>query len=196
MSFPVHPFKGKRTGEPSQPETSGEPVGGAEEATENQLDALAEDVVGTSEPSQDNDAEQAPSAGSSEEGEASTRFPVGSPSLDRREGEAAPGSPETSSPPLSQAHIDYHSKPEDQITTETQEGSHENLADSPQGASPDLIRVQDTISDVIDDIFQKKVVGNPLVKSLLEMHGEVDLRKLATELGEFAINIGASKPRK
>ena len=193
MPFPRQPFKSKDTGDPSQPETSGGPVRGAEEATENPLDALARDVFATSGPSQDNDGEQAASPGSSEEGEASTRHPLGSASSDRGEGEAAHGSPERSSPPLSQAHIDYHSKPEhqlttpeDQLTTETQE-STENLADSPE-ASPNLL-------NVIEDIFQKKVVGDPLVQSLLELHGAVDVRKLAAELAKFATDIGASKHR-
>ena len=192
MPFPRQPFKSKDTGDPSQPETSGGPVRGAEEATENPLDALARDVFATSEPSQDNDGEQAASPGSSEEGEASTRLPLGGASSDRREGEAAHGSPERSSPPLSQAHIDYHSKPEDQLMTETQ-GLPENLGDSPREASPNLISVQDKISETIEDIFQKKVVGDPMVKSLLEVHGAVDLRKLAAELAEFATSIGASK---
>ena len=188
MPFPGRPSKSKHTGDPSQSETSGGPVRGADEDTEDELDALAADVFGVSEPSQDNNVEQPAPSDSSEEGAASNA------TLDRREGEAAHRSPETSSPPLSQAHIDYHSKPEDELTTETQ-GSPENPADSSRGASPDLLNVQEAISEAVDDIFQKKVVGDPLVKALIEMHGGVDLRKLAAELGEFATNIGASKRR-
>ena len=77
MNFPGR----KRTGDPSQRETSEGPVPGAEEG----FDALAADLFGTSEPSQDSDAEQAASPHSSGEGEASTRLPLGSESLDRRE---------------------------------------------------------------------------------------------------------------
>ena len=185
-------IQGKQTGDPSQPETSEGPVLGAEEATEDKLDTLAADVFGTGEPSQHNDTEQAASPGSSEEGEASTRFPLGSESLEGREGEAAYGSSETSSPPLSPAHIDYHAGPEDQLKTETQ-GLPEGLADSPREASSGLINVQDRISETLKDIFDKKVEKDPLLKALLEIHGEVDLRKLAAELGDFAVDIGARK---
>ncbi len=196
MPFPGRPFisfvsraiQHKRTGDQSQPETSEEPVRGAEEATEDELDALAADVFGTSEPSQDNDAEQAAPPDSWKQGEASNT------STDRMEYEAADNASESASPQLSQAHLDYHSKPEDELITETQ-GSPEGQAESTQVAPPAPLSVQDRISEAVEDIFQKKVEGDPLVKALLETHGGVDLRKLAAELGEFATSIGASKHR-
>ena len=43
----------------------------------------------------------------------------------------------------------------------------------------------------LEDIFQKRVVTDPSMKALLELHGEVDLWNLAAELGEFAAVIGA-----
>jgi len=110
------------------------------------------------------------------------------------ESEAAHGSPESSSPTLSPAHIDYHAKPEDQLTTETQ-GVPEDLSGSSRDALSDLMSVEDKLSETLNEIFQKKVVKDPLMKALLEIHGEVDVRKLAAELGEFATDIGASKDR-
>jgi len=203
MPFPRRSFisnmsraiQSKRIGDPSQPETSEEPGQIAEEAAEDELDALTADVFGAREPSQDSDAEQAFSPHSSEEGEASTRPPLGSESSDRRETEAASGSPESSSPSLSPAHIDYHAKPEEQLTAESQ-GLPEDPANSPREASPDLMSVEDKLSESLKDIFQKKVVSDPLMKALLEIHGDVDIRRLAAELGEFATNIGAGKHRK
>ena len=192
MHFPGR--KSQRTGDPAQPETSKGPIRGADEATEDEFDALASDVFGTSAPSQDNDGEQAASPDSSEEVEASTRIPPGSESLDSIEDKTANGSPETSSPSLSRAPIDYDAESEDQSTTETKE-LPEDQASAPRVASSNVINVQDRISETLEDIFQKKVVTNPLLKALLEMHDTVDLRELAAELGEFAINIGASKRR-
>ena len=192
--MPLPGRKSKRTGDPSQPETSEQPVRSPEEGTDDEFEALAADVFGISKLSQDSDAEQAASPHSSEEGEASTSLPRGSESLDRRESQAANGSPESSSPPLSPAHVDYHAKPEDQLTTESQ-GLPEDLADSPGKASLDLMSVEDRLTESLKDIFQKKVVKDPLMKALLEIHGEVDIRKLASELGEFAADIGASKHR-
>jgi len=63
MRFPMRfpRSKSKRTGDPSQPETSEGPVRGAEEATEDEFNAVAVDVFGTGEPPQDGDAEQAAS---------------------------------------------------------------------------------------------------------------------------------------
>ncbi len=55
--------------------------------------------------------------------------------------------------------------------------------------------VEDRLNESLKDIFQKKVVSDPLMKALLEIHGEVDIRKLAAELGEFSTNIGARKRR-
>ena len=78
--------------------------------------------------------------------------------------------------------------------TET-EGSPEDPDKSTRVAPPAPLNVQGRISEAIEDIFQKKVEGDPLVKALLETHGGVDLRKLAVELGEFATSIGASKHR-
>ena len=180
MIFPGN--KSKRTG---QPENSERPVPGAEEATEDELDAQAADVLVTN-PSQDSDAEQAASPQSSEEGEASTHLPLGS--------EAASASPESSSPQLSPAHIEYHAKPEDQVTAETQ-GLLEGGAGGPPKASPKPMSVEDKLNESLRDIFQKKVVSDPLMKALLEIHGEVDIRNLAAELGEFSTNIGARKRR-
>ncbi len=190
MHFPGR----KRTGDPSQRETSEGPVRGAEEAAEEGFDALAADLFSTSEPSQDSDAEQAASPRSSGEGEASTSLPLGSESLDPRESEAANGSPGSSSPPLSPAHMDYHAKLEDQSTAESQ-GLPGDLAGGPREASSGFMSVEDKLSETLNDIFQKKVVHDPLMKALLEIHGEVDILKLATELGEFASDIGASKDR-
>ena len=195
MNFPRRPslsnkspeIQGERAGDLSQPETSGEPVQSAE-AAEDELDVLTADVSGAIEPPQDDDREQAAPPGSSEQGEASNT------STDRMESEAADNTAESASPQLSQAHVDYHSKPEDELMTETQ-GSPEDQAESTQVAPPAPLNVQDRISEAVEDIFQKKVEGDPLVKALLETHGGVDLRKLAAELGEFATNIGASKRR-
>ncbi len=91
--------------------------------------------------------------------------------------------------------MDYHTKPADQLTTESQ-GLPEDPAGSPREASPGFMSVEDKLSETLSDIFQKKVVQDPLMKALLEIHGEVDIRKLAAELGEFAADIGASKDRK
>ena len=55
--------------------------------------------------------------------------------------------------------------------------------------------VEDRLNESLKDIFQKKVVSDPLMKALLEIHGEVDIRNLAAELGEFSTNIGARKRR-
>ena len=195
MNFPGRPFQSNKSpaiqsedaGDPSQPETSGGPVQGAE-APEDELDVLTADVSGAIEPPQDDNREQAAPPKSSKQGEASNT------STDRMEYEAADNTAESASPQLSQAHVDYHSKPEDELMTETQ-GSPEDQAESTQVAPPAPLNVQDRISEAVEDIFQKKVEGDPLVKALLETHGEVDLRKLAAELGEFATNIGASKRR-
>ncbi len=186
-------FPGNKSKRNDQSETSERPVPGADEAAGNELDALAADVFVTN-PSQDSDAEQAASPQSSEEGEASTRLPLGSEPLDQRESEAASGSPESASPPLSPAHIEYHAKPEDHTTAETQ-GLAENAAGSPPKAAPKPMSVEDKLNESLKDIFQKKVVSDPLMKALLEIHGEVDIRQLATDLGEFANNIGAKKHR-
>ncbi len=195
MNFPGRPFQSNKSpaiqsehaGDPSQPETSGGPVQGAE-APEDELDVLTADVSGAIEPPQDDNREQAAPPGSSEQGEASNT------STDRMKYDVARNTSESASPQLSQAHVDYHSKPEDQPITETQ-GSPEGQAESTQVAPPAPLSVQDRISEAVEDIFQKKVEGDPLVKALLETHGGVDLRKLAAELGEFAANIGASKHR-
>ncbi len=195
MNFPGRPFQSNKSpaiqsehaGDPSQPETSGGPVQGAE-APEDELDVLTADVSGAIEPPQDDNREQAAPPDSSKQGEASNT------STDRMEHEAADNASESASPQLSQAHLDYHSKPEDELITETQ-GSPEGQAESTQVAPPAPLSVQDRISEAVEDIFQKKVEGDPLVKALLETHGEVDLRKLAAELGEFATNMGASKNR-
>ena len=195
MNIPGRPFlskrspaiQGERAGDPSQPETSGEPVQGAE-AAEDELDVLTADVSGAIEPPQDDNREQAAPPGSSEQGEASNT------STDSMEYDVARNTSESASPQLSQAHVDYHSKPEDELMTET-EGSTEDPDKSTRVAPPAPLDVQDRISDAIEDIFQKKVEGDPLVKALLETHGGVDLRKLAAELGEFATSIGASKHR-
>ena len=195
MNFPGRPFQSNKSpaiqseqaGDPSQPETSGGTVQGAE-APEDELDVLTADVSGAIEPPQDDNREQAALPDSSKQGEASNT------STDRMEYEAADNASESASPRLSQAHLDYHSKPEGELITETQE-SPEDAAESTPVAPPAPLNVQDRISEAVEDIFQKKVEGDPLVKALLETHGGVDLRKLATELGEFATNIGASKHR-
>jgi len=195
MNFPARPFQSNKSpaiqsehaGDPSQPETSGGPVQGAE-APEDELDVLTADVSDAIEPPQDDNREQAVPPGSSEQGESSNT------STDRMEHDVASNTSESTSPQLSQAHADYHSKPEDELVTETQ-GSPEDPAESTPVAPPAPLDVQDRISEAVEDIFQKKVEGDPLVKALLEIHGSVDLRKLADELGEFATNIGASKHR-
>ncbi len=195
MNFPGRPFQSNKSpaiqsehaGDPSQPETSGGPVQGAE-APEDELDVLTADVSDAIEPPQDDNREQAVPPGSSEQGEASNT------STDRMEYEAADNTSDSASPQLSQAHADYHSKPEDELVTETQ-GTPEDQAESTRVAAPAPLSVQDRVSEAVEDIFQKKVVGDPLVKALLEIHSGVDLRKLAVELGEFATNIGARKHR-
>ena len=195
MNFPGRPFLSNKSpaiqsesaGDPSQPETSRGPVQGAE-APEDELDVLTADVSGAIEPPQDDNREQAAPPDSSKQGETSNT------STDRMEYEAAHNTSESASPQLSQAHIDYHSKPEDELLTETQ-GSPEDQAESTQVAPPAPLDVQGRIAEAVEDIFQKKVEGDPLVKALLDIHGGVDLRKLAAELGEFATNIGASKHR-
>jgi len=181
----------RRNGDPPQPEPSEEPDRGAEEAAEA---ALAADLFGGSKPSQDSDGEQAVSPQSSEDGERSTRLPLESESLDRGESDAANGSPESSSPQLSPAHMDYHAKPEDQPTAESQEPP-ENPSDSQGESLSDIMSVEDRITENLKDIFQKKVVKDPLLQALLDIHGDVDIRTLAAELGEFATDIGARDHR-
>ena len=56
--------------------------------------------------------------------------------------------------------------------------------------------MQDRLSETLEDIFHKKVVTDPLLKALLEKHGDVDLKQLASELNEFSTGLGANQRQK
>jgi len=105
------------------------------------------------------------------------------------------GNPGSGGVQLSQAHIDYHSKPEDPSTLGTSARPGEGDGGQSSG-SPGPLNVQDRLASTLEDIFHKKVVTNPLVKALLEKHGNVDLRQLASELNEFSNGLKANQQEK
>ncbi len=107
----------------------------------------------------------------------------------------APGIPAPGGMQLSQAHIDYHTKPEDASALGTSGKPGEKDEGQPSGASGPL-NVQDRLSATLEDIFHKKVVTDPLLKALLEKHGDVDLKQLASELNEFSNGLGANRQEK
>ena len=49
------------------------------------------------------------------------------------------------------------------------------------------------IAHSLGNIFQKKVVKDPIYQALLDRHPDMDMQALADDLREFAENIGASK---
>ncbi len=109
-----------------------------------------------------------------------------------------PGAPGTAAPEgmqLSQAHIDYHTKAWDPSTPETSGRPGEKDGGQP-GESSGSVNVQDRLSATLEDIFHKKVVTDPLLKALLEKHGDVDIKQLASELDEFSTGLGANQQHK
>ena len=52
---------------------------------------------------------------------------------------------------------------------QSNKGLPEDPANSPREASPDLMSVEEKLSESLKDIFQKKVVSDPLMKALLEI---------------------------
>ena len=72
-------------------------------------------------------------------------------------------------------------------------GATANFRSRQAGESSGPLNVQDRLSATLEDIFHKKVVTDPLLKALLEKHGDVDLKELASELNEFSNGLGANK---
>ena len=87
--------------------------------------------------------------------------------------------------------------PVDETIEDDQESAEANtvpsLADILANPLPPALSVDNLISESLGNIFQKNVAKDPVMRSLLDLHGEVDMRDLAAELKEFAIEIGASK---
>ena len=104
----------------------------------------------------------------------------------------APGVLATGGIQLSQAHSDYHAKTEDPTALGTS-GRAGGQAGGDSSGSQSSLNVQDRLASTLEDIFHKKVVTDPLVKALLDKHGDVDLKQLASELSEFSNGIGANQ---
>ena len=81
---------------------------------------------------------------------------------------------------------------------ESTEDGQKSVEEKPAPSLADILvnpalSVDNLISKSLGNIFQKKVTKDPVMRSLLDLHGKVDMRELAVELSDFAIEIGASK---
>ena len=81
---------------------------------------------------------------------------------------------------------------------ESTEDSQKSVEEKPAPSLADILvnpalTVDNLISKSLGNIFQKKATRDPVMRSLLDLHDEVDMRELAVELSDFAIEIGASK---
>ena len=83
--------------------------------------------------------------------------------------------------------------PADQLES-PDEGPGSSLAGILRNAPPPpAVSVDNLISDSLGSIFQKRVSKDPTFRALLDGQEEIDMRALASELKQFAIEIGASK---
>ena len=74
-----------------------------------------------------------------------------------------------------------------------EEDAGASLAEILANPLPPALNVDNLISESLGNIFQKKGTKDPVMRSLLDLHGNVDMQELAVELKRFAIEIGASK---
>ena len=123
-----------------------------------------------------NDAPQVASHDSPEVREQSTQSRIVDEAIDSTEGDG-----------------DSDEKPtlEDQGSTE--DSSPTNLAEDLANPLPAPLSVDNMISDTLGNIFQKKVTKDSKLQALLDGHDDIDMRDLATELREFANEIGATR---
>lgn len=123
-----------------------------------------------------NDAPQVASNDSPEVLEPSTQSPVQDDTIDSTEGDG---------------DSDEKPTPEDQGSTE--DNSPTSLADILANPLPPELSVDNMLSQTLGNIFQKKVTKDSNLQALLDGRDDVDMRDLATELKEFADEIGATR---
>ena len=148
-------------------------------------------------PNRIDDTLQADSMNLSEVGESPTRSALENGSADGTEGEVVQEPSESPSPSLSESLSNRGGDTNDESNGETQGSPEENSTSSQAkilaNPVPPVTSVGNLVPNTIGDIFQKKVTKNLMTQALLDGHDEIDLRKLADELREFAIEIGARK---
>lgn len=120
------------------------------------------------------------------------------PATETRTDDAGADEPSDSPSPSSVESTGQTDGRSDDESMEDTQGSVEkkagpSLADILANPLPPVPSVDKLISESLGNIFQKKATKNPAMRSLLDLHGELDMRELAAELKEFAIEIGASK---
>ncbi len=148
-------------------------------------------------PNRIDDTLQADSMNLSEVGESPTRSALENGFANDTEGEVVQEPSESPSPSLSESLSNRGGDPNDESNGETQGSPEENSTSSQAkilaNPVPPVNSVGNLVPDTIGNIFQKKVTKNLMTQALLDGHDEIDLRKLADELREFAIEIGARK---
>ncbi len=153
--------------------------------------------ISSTKPNRIDDTLQADSMNLSEVGESPTRSALENGSANDTEGEVVQEPSESPSPSLSESLSNRGGDPNDESNGETQGSPEENSTSSQAkimaNPVPPVKGVGNLVPDTIGNIFQKKVTKNLMTQALLDGHDEIDLRKLADELREFAIEIGARK---
>lgn len=153
--------------------------------------------ISSTKPNRIDDTLQADSMNLSEVGESPTRSALENGSADGTEGEVVQEPSESPSPSFSESLSNRGGDPNDEPNGESQGSPEENSTSSQAkilaNPVPPVTSVGNLVPDTIGNIFQKKVTKNLMTQALLDGHDEIDLRKLADELKEFAIEIGARK---
>ncbi len=141
----------------------------------------------------DNNVEQGTLPVSAVDVESGTPSPFESAPVDQAEIEAGQEPVESLATSLGEPGNGSEEESSEEITAAPDDNPPPSLADILANPLPPELSVDNLISESLGNIFQKQVTKDPAMRALLDRLGEVDMRDLAAELKEFAVEIGASE---